>query len=617
MIWIRVFFLIITCITINFFIGNYTCYLLGFKKNIAKIFCVGFVLLLAVFQIIAYPFAQFNGSFKIMVIIYVLIIVILFCFSLYYFIRNIEFKITIKFKKRVIILGGILVALILCQTILSTYLYHDDDDDGYFITVSSTTIESDSVSSNVQYATTGIKSTQVEKRSNTATWEYLTAVLSYMFNIEPVIVAHTVLPILLIPLSYLAVYLISMFFVSDNYRLYFMIIYALTNMYGGYSVYSTAAFLLLRIWQGKAVLVSIIFPILLANCIELMKVNKHKPQYWIFNSLILLAGVCSSVIGVYLTLIYYITIGIPYMFMIGWKESKKIIFKIIISIIPCAIFTIISLIQVIKNNYLYMQAIPPNWYNVFKDNMLSKYYIILFIVAFIYTLIKGDYIQKIVICGTTIFSFLTFLNPFLCNIVSQKITGVDVYWRLYWTLPIYYSIAFFLSHIICNMKKIKYIVVGIIVITITLNYMGRYIYQEPYYSKHTNMYKLPNEVIDIVNYILKNKDEDKPDVLFPENLAAKARQYSIEVTTVWSRNLYQGNNIVPNMNITLNSFYYSLYSGQLTNIEYILDVLYNLNVEWLVVPKTLGFLEGEQLPLLVTIDGYNVYKVTEDTNVNK
>jgi hypothetical protein len=606
MFYVKVLIFCIIFITILFFIGNYVIYLLKLEKRISKIFVVGFITLLSIFQLIAYPLALIRGSFIVLVTIYSIIIIILMILSLLYFAKE-RFAFIEMYKKSMFLF--MIIILIAGQAYMSSYMHHTDDDDAYFITVSTTTQESGIISSETQFASTGIKSNDIDKRPNTSTWEYFIALLSYVSSIEVVILAHTILPLLLIPLSYLAVYQVSEYLIEDKKRKYFMLFYTLLNIFGGYIVYTPACFLLLRIWQGKAVLVSIIFPILLSNCLELMQINREKKQYWVYNALILLAGVSTSVIGVYLTPLYYMIIGVPYLFTIGWKKAKKIVVLIIFSLLPCAIFTILSFVQVLTENKEYMSRTAPDWMNLFKTNILTGYYYVFLIIALIYIIFKGNRIQKIFLLGSTVFTFFTFLNPLFCTFVAQKITGVDVYWRLYWTLPVFFSIAFLLSDILYQIKKKLYKLLVFACMILTLHFAGYYIYQQPFYSPHQNMYKLPNEVIDIVDFIINNQQtSEKPNVLYPEDLSAKVRQYKAEVVTVWSRELYQKNKIIPNTNISLSSFYHELYDGKIKDIDYLIKNLENLEIEWIVMPEDIKLIKASNIILLQTIDGYNIYK---------
>lgn len=613
MIYIKIIVFCISFIIGLFLIGNYISYLMNFTKSFSRIFCMGFISILVIIQAIAFPFSVFRGSFKIMVTVVSITLIVLLLMSLHCYIYKSKPILRINIEKKNIFLVIILSLLIFLQAFLSSYLYHDDDDDAYYITISSVTINEGEMGLEPIYITSGLDSsmvTHVSHRTDTSTWEYFIAYLSFVFSIEPVILAHTVLPFLLIPLAYMAVYHIASMLADKKQIIYFMIAFSLLNIFGAYAVYSPACFLLLRIWQGKAVLVSIIFPILFGNCLEIIKYKKYDKQYWFYNAMILIGGVSTTIIGVYLTPIYYMMIGIPFLLFIKWNEAKRLLKPIILSLIPCALFAVYSFVQVISTNSRYLTYPAPNWTHIFKLNMLSGYYLILFIIALIYIIIKGNIAHKLILVGTTFLTFITFLNPLFITFVAQKITGVEVYWRLYWGLPIYYAVSFMLSDLICKIKNKLYIVLSLVGITICLNYMGYFMYKEPFYYKHENIYKLPSEVIGIVDYINTTKEtEEKQNVLFPELLSAKVRQYSTDVVTMWSRYSNSYDNIIPNTNMQLQSFYFPLYAGDLTDGKYITDNLRNMQVDWLIMPNKTPLPPYEGISKTTSIEEYDVYRI--------
>lgn len=613
MLYFKIAILCFMLLSIMYLVGNYLCCILKFDLSLPKIYSVGFITILIIFQLIAYPISAYQGPFIITAITFSIIMFALLVLSLRYLIVKGRLFINTEIEKNNYLWIVLLLISIILQSFLSSYMYHDDDDDAYYITASAVTIETGDMGLEPMYITSGLDAsmtTHVSHRTDTSTWEYFIAYLSLLFSIEPVIIAHTVLPLILIPLSYLINYYVASILIEKKKAIYFMLIFSLLNLFGAYAVYSPACFMLLRIWQGKAVLVSIIFPILLGNCLEIIKDEKFSKQYWIFNAMILLGGVCTTIIGVYLTPIYYMMIGIPFLLYIKWKEAKKIILPILLSLIPCLIFTIISFLQVVSTNSAYLTKAAPVWNDVFKMNLLSGHYIILFVLALIYTIWKGNITQKLFLVGTTALTFITFLNPLLCTFVAQKITGVDVYWRLYWIIPIYYGISFMLSDLLNKISNKIHIVLTLAVVTITLYNIGYFMYQEPFYYKHENLYKLPSEVIGTVDYIIDHREtESKPNVLFPEHLSAKVRQYSTEVVTMWSRYQNSYDNLIPNTDMELQAFYLPLYAGEIVDGNYIINNLKNMQVEWLVISNTTQIPQTNGINLETTIEGYNIYRI--------
>lgn len=586
-----------------------------FKMKINSIFEAvvnGFCFILALFQIIAYPIQARNGSFYLLLILFVISILL---FVIYVLVIKKERKIFLLRRIETKFLGikSILIFLVIIQSIGSAWFHHIDDDDAYFVSLSSSIMETDVVTSDMVYATTGFKDDISDGRPDTATWEALIAVSSTAFRIHPAILAHTVLPFLLIMIAYMAVYCVAKnFFYKDSEcekkSLYFCIFFCVINIFAGYTVYSTGCFLLLRIWQGKAVLVSIIFPALLANCLYIMNGN-HEKKYFVWNSVILIAGICTSVIGVYLLPIYYLVIGIPYLLTINWKNSKKLLFPAFLSLLPVLVYAIAALLTILTQNAGYMNANPPSWILLFKRNMLmGGYYWVLFLISIIYITFCGKRIHRVFFIGSTLCLFLSFLNPFFCRIVAQKITGVGVYWRLYWVVPIYYAISFTAVELLFLIKQNYIKCIWFTLVIIIIGKSGYFMYQAPHFYEHKNLYKLPNEVITIMDTILEDS-VDNPCILLPDNLATKARQYSANVKLAVGRYSYRRNNIIEGTEETIGEFYQYLYHKNEYNTKYIEDRLLAMQVNYLVRKDDNINLESEYVHLKTIIDGYQIYYI--------
>ena len=317
-------------------------------------------------------------------------------------------------------------------------------------------------------------------------------------------------------------------------------------------------FLLLRIWQGKAVLVNIIFPASLVNCLSIMN-GSHGKRYFIWNSILLIAGVCTTVIGVYLLPIYYLIVGIPYLIITDWKISRKLLFRAVVSLLPIVVYGVAVLLTIVTNNAEYLNAAPPSWMVLFKRNMLQGYNWVLFLISLFYIIFYGKRIPKIFLIGSTLGLFLSFLNPLFCKIVAQKITGVDVYWRLYWIVPLYYAISYSAVELLLLVKR-KYLrYIELVLMIFIIGKSGYFIYQDPYFYEHKNLYKLPNEVINIVDTILDDSIEN-PCVLLPD-------------------------------------------------IEYLTERLLALKVDYLVCKNGNGNLESERIHLKDIVDGYQIYYI--------
>lgn len=94
-----------------------------------------------------------------------------------------------------------------------------------------------------------------------SSWPTYIAYLARLSSFEVTTVCHTILPVILLLVAYLAYYYISTFLFSDiENRFIFLTLLAVTYMFGNYSHYSTTFRMFGAIWQGKAVLSAIAIP---------------------------------------------------------------------------------------------------------------------------------------------------------------------------------------------------------------------------------------------------------------------------------------------------------------------------------------------------------------------
>ncbi len=93
-------------------------------------------------------------------------------------------------------------------------------------------------------------------------WE---AYVGSMSGIHATIICHSVIPLVLIPLTYLLYYQIgrTLFKKSRGMRAMFMVLIALWQMFGAVSIYTTETFFLTRTWQGKSFAGNFVIPAVL------------------------------------------------------------------------------------------------------------------------------------------------------------------------------------------------------------------------------------------------------------------------------------------------------------------------------------------------------------------
>ena len=519
------------------------------EYSISSIMLYGFVIHVALFEIIAVPCYFFGATFNVLFGLYLifsffLIASFIIIWKVHYFCLSDYFKFSRPTLFFILFLG-----LVLFQIIYSSYMCHTDADDGYYITISNMAINSNKLELDVNTVYDGV--TRIKDVKSVFSWEFFIAVISKMFGIHPAILCHSVLPVILVALSYMAFCLVINIFVSNRKeRDIALLIVALLNLYGGYSRHSTGCFLLLRMWQGKAIIACILLPVLLHSCMQVYK-GDHTWKRWFLNLLIVFCGIAVSVIGVYYLPIAYFVFGIPLIAVLfikkKYKEFITIIRRLVITMLPVLLFVLYSIIKS-KNsldNGSQMNNYPLGYADVFKETVGDGYihflYLIsIFIIATIYFIkIKHGTVEKkdkltLVLLTIPLILFLTFLNPLLYGFISSHVTGAVVYWRLYWIIPVYLTIAIATSRITSLIKSRVMIFVTLVVMCVTIAFSGKFVYSKGlFFTQHENYYKIPQEVISVSDTV---KAQGITTCLFSEDLSYFVRQYNSDIIVIKSRN---------------------------------------------------------------------------------
>ncbi|MDE6319728.1 MAG: hypothetical protein K2M22_08495 [Lachnospiraceae bacterium] len=173
-----------------------------------------------------------------------------------------------------------------------------DGDDAYYV-VESLIAQEAGVMYRILPLTGG--STGLDIRHALAVFPMWVAFVSVRAGVHATIVSHVVMPLVLIPLTYLLYDQIGCaLFTKASSRPVFLIMMALFQIFGNVSIYTTETFFLTRTWQGKAVAGSLVIPavlwLFLLLCGGEKKKNEDRRGLWIlFVCVQMTAGICSSI----------------------------------------------------------------------------------------------------------------------------------------------------------------------------------------------------------------------------------------------------------------------------------------------------------------------------------
>ena len=218
-----------------------------------------------------------------------------------------------------------------------------DGDDAYYV-VQSVLADQTGVLNRIR-PYTGL-STDLDIRHALAAlplWEALAARLT---GIHAAIVAHTLLPLLLIPLTYFVYGKIgAKLFGADGWRLpAFLILVNILQIFGNTSIYTNATFFLMRTWQGKSILANLILLVLIWLLLEILdeKTEGRKTGFWILMALTNVAAAMMTSMGAFLAGLF---LGIVSLVAAIRQKKPSLLGKTVLCCAPNAVYLAMLLIM--------------------------------------------------------------------------------------------------------------------------------------------------------------------------------------------------------------------------------------------------------------------------------
>ena len=282
------------------------------KRNPGFILLAGYFVMWAVFEVVTIPaviFVRYN-NFRTASVLFTVLSILCAAAGLWLMFRRrrVPLNRIRKMSRAERILWLLFFALLGFQLYKAAAYASFDGDDAYYVVESLAAQQAGVMYRILPY--TG-RPTDLDVRHALAVFPMWVAFVSVKSDIHATIMSHSVLPFVLISLSYLVYYEIgkSLFTGSaertDSLRYrenlpIFMILMGLFQIFGNVSIYTNETFFLTRTWQGKAVAGSLVIPALFWMFLWIYDGVKKKHQteagLWIvFVCINMTAGICSSI----------------------------------------------------------------------------------------------------------------------------------------------------------------------------------------------------------------------------------------------------------------------------------------------------------------------------------
>ena len=256
----------------------YTRFLKGDGNSLMLSYCSGLIIMLALCQLVTVPLNFMRKGMTSVLVIYGGVIAVLCLISLGV---NRRYLLLLAKKAGENIRScpwtvWAAVFLIAGQTLVLTTQSHFDDDDAFYVGTATAAVENDGLYAVDPY--TGEAYEELPARYILSPFPIFNAVSAMITGIHCAAMAHTVFPVVFIPFAYMIYALLgTLFFRKDRWASgAFLILAAILYVFSGYSVYTEGTFLLVRIWQGKAILAAALLPAVYYYCLRAFDQNGKK-----------------------------------------------------------------------------------------------------------------------------------------------------------------------------------------------------------------------------------------------------------------------------------------------------------------------------------------------------
>lgn len=319
--------------------------------NLVGQYLTGSFLMWGTFEVIAVPLILLKVSFMTAVVLWTVALVVIMICQWKYGIAVSYKKLLQKGKdniqklnKKEIFLYLIMLGLILYQFFYCVFGTQLDEDDARFVVNAVEAYNNNSMllihPATGEYAGTWVGELAKDVPSP---WMIFVAALSKIAMIHPTIMAHTILPGVLVTMAYGVYWLIAqeLFPKNKEEQELFVIFVSLINIHFSNTEYTAAVFLLTRIWQGKAVVAGIIIPFIFYLFMLLRHEKKNNYGYWIVIGLTDLAACLLSGMGIILVAMLIGILAVCY--SVTYKDFR-ILLRSILACIPSILFGVIYVI---------------------------------------------------------------------------------------------------------------------------------------------------------------------------------------------------------------------------------------------------------------------------------
>ena len=270
---------------------------------------------------------------------------------------------------------------------------------------------------------------------------------------------------------------------------------------------------------------------------------------------------------------------------------------------------------------VYLEQLGLHFVKTCLTTYLGKVYFFGIFIAsiFLFSLYKKNKLRYFTLY--TLFLFCTIFNPFLVKLIFGYFDQDEVYYSFFWLLPINIIVSFlfvvFIDSISGYLKKffltLSLVCVILFLGTPVINFSS-------FLSLPDNLYKVPDETLEISEYIHQDATIESPRVAIAPDLLMTIRQYDASLTLTLERDrvlCWQG---APAFQDLQDDYWFQLqkpimdviYGGDTSNSDAFSNAIVSTGTHYVVYSKTVDiqdFLSSLGARYVAETDNYIIFRV--------
>lgn len=247
------------------------------------------------------------------------------------------------------------------------------------------------------------------------------------------------------------------------------------------------------------------------------------------------------------------------------------------------------------------------------------FFFIMFLVSIIFIFFKEkDKKKKYFFVGYSIIILLVIWNP-VCIWVLNKFINLGSMYRIYYMLPTLITISYAITKFVEEFNSVQKIFL-VIIFGAGIVSFGTSIFNEYSMIKVDNLYKLPDETVEIAYAISDDEETEYKKAIVPYGMSSRIRQVRADIDLVYTRvvtPLYDENGKQLPSDSDDASNYEPVQKLNAGDVKYIVGLCKRTNTNYVVFQKATKLTEKMEdygFKLFYETQNYNVYRLVEKNN---